>query len=117
MKKADSTDLIQQQNKRLEELKHLEYDKSSFKAGFFDGYGFAHIEEYKDDFKGRLIVEYKQIKEKTIKLINFINNYENCNKMDIEDWNMLTVQRDIMISYVSILENRLIKLNLQDAME
>ena len=114
MKKVNSADLITQQDKRLLELSDLGYDEQSFKAGFFEGYGYAHTSEIEGDFKARLVVEYKDLKDKTDKLIAFLNNYENSNLMEQQEWNILTVQRDIMVSYVSILEMRLIKLDMQD---
>ena len=114
----NSTDIIDRQNKRLEELSGLGYDKNSFNAGFFEGFGFANTSKTLDnDFKSRLVLEYKQLKEKTNGLKSFLEIYNNSNKMEQHDWNILTVQRDIMISYVSILEMRLIKLNMQDCLE
>ena len=114
----NSTDIIAQQNKRLEELSNLGYDKSSFNAGFFEGFGFANTSKTLDnDFKSRLVLEYKQLKEKIKGLISFLEVYNNTEKMEQHDWNILTVQRDIMISYLSILEARLIKLNMQDCLE
>lgn len=114
----NSTDIIAQQNKRLEELSNLGYDKSSFNAGFFEGFGFASTSKTLDtDFKSRLALEYKQLKQKTKSLISFLEVYNNIEKMEQHDWNILTVQRDIMISYLSILEMRLIKLNMQDCLE
>ena len=114
----NSTDIIKQQNNRLDDLKDLGYDRESFNAGFFEGFGFALTSDAIDsDFKARLVLEYKQLKEKTNGLINFIKNIENSNNLEQHDWNILTVQRDIMISYVSILEMRLIKLKMQDCLE
>ena len=114
----NSTDIIDRQNKRLEELSDLGYDKNSFNAGFFEGFGFANTSKTLDnDFKSRLVLEYKQLKEKTNGLKSFLEIYNNSNKMEQHDWNILTVQRDIMISYVSILEMRLLKLNMQDCLE
>lgn len=114
----NSTDIIDRQNKRFEELSNLGYDKSSFNAGFFEGFGFANTSKVlESDFKARLVTEYKEIKEKTNSLKSFLEIYNNSNKMEQHDWNVLTVQRDIMISYVSILEMRLIKLNMQDCLE
>ena len=115
---ATSTDVIKKQNERLEALKDLGYDKSSFNAGFFEGFGFANTSKILDnDFKARLVIEYKELKTKTNGLITYLLKYENSNNMDQHDWNLLTVQRDIMISYVSVLEMRLIKLNMQDCLE
>ena len=113
-----NTDIIKKQNERLEALKDLGYDKGSFNAGFFEGFGFANTSQILDnDFKARLVIEYKELKTKTNGLITYLLNYENSNKMEQHDWNLLTVQRDIMISYVSVLEMRLIKLNMQDCLE
>jgi len=69
------------------------------------------------DFEKRLLNEYRETKGRMDKLIGFIDNYENSHDMDMHDWNILTVQRDIMISYVSILELRLIKLGLGDSID
>ena len=113
-----NADIIKKQNERLEALKDLGYDKSSFNAGFFEGFGLANTSKILDnDFKARLIIEYKELKTKTNGLITYLLKYENSNNMDQHDWNLLTVQRDIMISYVSVLEMRLIKLNMQDCLE
>ena len=114
MKKVSSTDLIAQQDKRLSELVDLGHDKQSFRAGFFEGYCYAHASEIKGDFKARLVIEYAELKDKTAKLITFLKNYENSSLMEQHHWNIITVQRDIMVSYVSILEMRLIKLDMQD---
>ena len=115
---ATSTDIIKKQNERLEALKDLGYDKNSFNAGFFEGFEFANTSKILDnDFKARLVIEYKELKTKTNGLITYLLKYENSNNMDQHDWNLLTVQRDIMISYVSVLEMRLIKLNMQDCLE
>ena len=113
----NSTDIINQQNKRYHELKALGYDKSSFNAGFFEGYGFASTNNSETDFKARLVIEYKELKNRTNKLIEFLLKYDNSNKMTKQEWNLLTIQRDIMISYVSVLEYRLIELNMQDCLE
>lgn len=113
----NSTDIINQQNKRYDELKSLGYDKSSFNAGFFEGYGFALTSNNENDFKARLVSEYKELKARKNKLVEFLLKYDNANKMSKQDWNLLTIQRDIMISYVSVLEYRLIELNMQDCLE
>ena len=60
----------------------------------------------------RLVVEFREMYARTNKLVQFIKDINSSDKMDMHDWNIITVQRDIMLSYVSILETRLIKAGL-----
>jgi len=64
------------------------------------------------NWKERLLEEHNEVRTRTSKLKEFLANYENSVKMDMHDWNFLIVQKDIMVSYLSILETRMIKLEL-----
>ncbi len=64
------------------------------------------------DFKDRLIEEHGQLCGRLNGLKIFTSDLENSTKMDMHDWNYLLVQKDIMVSYLSILETRMIKLGI-----
>jgi len=64
------------------------------------------------DFEKRLLEEHNDLRTKVTKLKYFLNNDENSVKMDIDYWNILIVQKNIMSSYISILECRMMKLGL-----
>ena len=65
------------------------------------------------DFEKRLLEEHAQLRDRVDNLKKFLLNLENVEKFnDPSDWNDLCVQRDIMIAYLGILENRIIKLGL-----
>jgi len=64
------------------------------------------------DFKDRLMVEHAELRDRTEKLSEFCIDFENSTKMDMHDWNILLVQKDIMVSYLGILESRMIKLGI-----
>jgi len=69
------------------------------------------------DWKSRLQEEHKEVNDRTRKLVRFLELLENSNSMDMHDWNSLCVQRDIMISYVGVLDSRMIKLGVEPIAE
>ena len=64
------------------------------------------------NFEDRLIEEHSGLRSRVNTLKMFISDVENSTKMDMFDWNCLIVQKDIMVSYLSILEARMIKLEI-----
>lgn len=65
----------------------------------------------KKGFIVRLEKEYVELKERTNKLKNFLENIDNAQLMTKDEWNILCCQRDAMVTYLSILELRLINLD------
>lgn len=60
-------------------------------------------------WKDRLVEEYDELFTRLDKIQDFLEDYENSSNMDMHDWNILIVQKDIMVSYAGILESRMIK--------
>lgn len=60
-------------------------------------------------WKDRLAEEYDELFSRLDKIQDFLEDYENSSNMDMYDWNILVVQKDIMVSYAGILESRMIK--------
>lgn len=58
------------------------------------------------DWQQRFVLEYKELLEKTIKLGNMLNNWDNLNFTPKCSKPLLTTQYNIMRAYLSILEER-----------
>ena len=65
------------------------------------------------DFKDRLEQEYTEVATRLVKLEKFTADVTNSSTMDARDWNDLILQREIMRSYVSILESRMFNLDIK----
>ena len=62
-----------------------------------------------EEYKLRVIKEKEELEEKYNKLVNFLNN--EAFKVKEEQFMDLTMQKDIMKSYLTILEIRIEKFN------
>lgn len=61
-----------------------------------------------EQYQERFIQEYKELKERTIKLYNMLNKYA-LGELDFEpkcSHELLTTQHSIMCAYMSVLEER-----------
>jgi hypothetical protein len=58
------------------------------------------------DWQQRFVIEYKELLEKTIKLGNMLDNWDNLNFTPKCSKQLLTTQYNIMKAYLSILEER-----------
>jgi len=67
------------------------------------------------DWKSQLQEEHREVCDRVLKLRVFIDDLDNADYMDAIDWNMLCVQRDIMASYLSLLETRMDKSGISTA--
>ena len=65
------------------------------------------------NFKDRIKQEYIEVATRLSKLEKFTEDVTNSADMDVRDWNDLILQRGIMRSYVSILENRMFNLGIE----
>lgn len=60
------------------------------------------------NWQQRFVIEYKELLEKTTKLGNMLNNWDNLNFTPKCSKQLLTTQYNIMKAYLSILEERAI---------
>lgn len=60
------------------------------------------------DWQQRFVIEYKELLEKTTKLGNMLNNWDNLNFTPKCSKQLLTTQYNVMKAYLSILEERAI---------
>lgn len=60
------------------------------------------------DWQQRFVIEYKELLEKTTKLGNMLNNWDNLKFTPKCSKQLLTAQYNIMKAYLSILEERAI---------
>jgi len=60
------------------------------------------------DWQQRFVLEYKELLEKTIKLGNMLNNWDNLNFTPKCSKPLLSAQYNTMRAYLSILEERAI---------
>ena len=58
------------------------------------------------DWQQRFVLEYKELLEKTTKLGNMLNNWDNLNFTPKCSRSLLTAQYNTMKAYLSILEER-----------
>lgn len=84
------------------------FDDSWYISKEFFGENYTEIPT-PGSWKDRLAEEYEEVRARQEALSKFLSKVENSVSMDMHDWNLLFVQRDIMVSYVSVLETRMIK--------
>ena len=60
-----------------------------------------------ESFKERVVEEKKQLSEKIVKLVSFIETNQEYNQLDKDHQNLLLDQLHVMISYSQILLRRL----------
>lgn len=70
------------------------------------GYNKGMMIEELSDWQQRFVREYKELLEKTIKLGNMLNNWDNLNFTPKCSKPLLTAQYNTMRAYLSILEER-----------
>ena len=58
------------------------------------------------DWQQRFVIEYKELLEKTIKLGNMLDNWDNSNFVPKCSRSLLSAQYNTMKAYLSILEER-----------
>lgn len=58
------------------------------------------------DWQQRFVIEYKELLEKTTKLGNMLNNWDNLNFVPKCSKSLLMTQYNIMSAYLSVLEER-----------
>lgn len=58
------------------------------------------------DWQQRFVIEYKELLEKTTKLGNMLNNWDNLNFVPKCSKSLLSAQYNTMKAYLSILEER-----------
>ena len=58
------------------------------------------------DWQQRFVLEYKELLERTTKLGNMLNNWDNLNFTPKCSKSLLTTQYHIMKAYLSVLEER-----------
>ena len=58
------------------------------------------------DWQQRFVLEYKELLERTVKLGNMLDNWDNLNITPKCSKELLTTQYNIMEAYLSILEER-----------
>lgn len=70
------------------------------------------------DWQQRFVIEYKELLEKTTKLGNMLENWDNLNFTPKCSKSLLSAQYNTMKAYLSILEERAVieSINLDDAL-